>query len=167
MPTPRPAPAVGARPATPRGKAQRPECSQAASAWNLARRGKPAPMAPEQVFSILAKCRAMKKLGGRAAMARAAGQEAKAQHLEHVARSGQPLTAQARTQRAVELARLRRTKAARRERPPVPINREALQISCKGCNASRPRRFAEDPARRKWYAIHRNTRFVARLTGGK
>ena len=39
------------------GKAARPECSQAASAWNLIRHGKASPMPREMVFKVLAKCR--------------------------------------------------------------------------------------------------------------
>jgi hypothetical protein len=48
---------------------------------------------------------------------------------------------------------------------PQPIDTTARRQSIRFCNASRARRFSVDPARRAWYAAHRQRRFSTGLFG--
>jgi len=77
-----------------RSKTGNPACSAAMSAWKLGR-GTPA------VHAMLAKCRAQASGRRQATLARAGGNEARAQHLEH--RSKQGDTAKERADRAAAL----------------------------------------------------------------
>jgi hypothetical protein len=47
--------------------------------------------------------------------------------------------------------------------PPIPIDSDAQRAARLACNATRPRRFATDPARRRYYAAHRSGRFARRF----
>jgi hypothetical protein len=82
-----------------RSKTGNPACSAAMSAWKLGR-GTPA------VHAMLAKCRAQAAGRRQATLARAGGNEARAQHLEH--RSKQGMTGKERLVKAKELAEKRR-----------------------------------------------------------
>lgn len=100
--------------ASARSKTGNPMCSQAASAWNLARHGKPPGMPRDQIFKVLAKCRTQGRTLKQAAEAEQAGQGAKAQHLRHRVVKGQA------TGKAERLERARDLKRQRAERKPTP-----------------------------------------------
>jgi hypothetical protein len=62
------------------------------------------------------------------------------------------------------LARCRKAHAAKAARPRAqPIDKAAYKCSVAGCNASYPRRFSTDPAKRQYYSDARSKRFSARL----
>ncbi len=82
-----------------RSKTGNPACSAAMSAWKLGH-GTPA------VHAMLAKCRAQAAGRRQAMLARAGGNEARAQHLEH--RSKQGMTGKERLAKAKELAEKRK-----------------------------------------------------------
>lgn len=90
--------------AASRGKTGDPKCSEAVSAW-VRRKATP------ETHKQLAKCRAMARTGGQAAKLRSAGQEAKAQHLEHRVASGGPLGVAERRAKAKALVAERAAKA--------------------------------------------------------
>jgi hypothetical protein len=79
----------------PRSKTGDADCSAATSAWKSGR-------ATPETHKQLAKCRAMTKTAKQATLQRAAGNEAKAQALEHRVASKGPLTAKARREEATK-----------------------------------------------------------------
>lgn len=91
---------AGGRLASARSKTGDPKCSSAASAW--ARH-----QASPEDFKTLAHCRAIVRRQGQAQALRGAGQEAKAQHVEHIAASGDAVTNKERTARAKALREIR------------------------------------------------------------
>lgn len=111
-----------------------PQCSEAMSTWQNARRGNPVSMALEVAFSILGKCRAKARALKQAAGHRGAGSEARAQALEHRATSGGPVTAKERLAKARELRASRA--AAQPSRPaakaapaPKPLHEQAMEAA--------------------------------------
>jgi hypothetical protein len=98
----------------PRSKTGNAKCSDAVSAWKTGR-------ATPETHQQLAQCRA--EAGGQRAVAaqRNAGQEGRAQHLEHRLKSGQPLTAKARQAQAQQLA------TQRQQARQAPLSEEEFQ----------------------------------------
>lgn len=105
MPKSAPLRNVGGRLVSAKSRTGRSECSSAMSQW------KTSGMTP-QVAAILGKCRAIAHQKNRAAGARAAGNEAKAQHWEKNAERG--MTMKARASKARELRAARAEKMASR-----------------------------------------------------
>src|SRR6185437_4167377 len=72
------------------------ECSKAASELRTGKHS-------ESTFTTLAECRAQALGHAKAHRQRAAGHEARAQHIEHMIKSNKPLGAKARKAKAAEL----------------------------------------------------------------
>lgn len=45
----------------------------------------------------------------------------------------------------------------------MTIDVQAHRIACKANNGGRRRRYSTDPARKRWYATNRASRFAARI----
>lgn len=100
--------------ASSKSKTHDPKCSAAVSAWVRHQ-------ATAETHKQLAACRAAARTGGQAEKLRGAGQEAKAQHLEHRVASGEPLTKKERLAKAKEL----RAERAAKKRPEPTAATEA------------------------------------------
>lgn len=98
----------GGKLASARSKTGDSKCSAAMSAKVNARHGNPVAMALDVANKILGECRAKAHALRQGTLHRAAGNEAKAQALEHRATSGKPVSAKARIERAKELREQRR-----------------------------------------------------------
>jgi hypothetical protein len=96
---------VNGRLASSRSKTGLAECSQAASDWKTGKGG-------AETQKILGHCRSVARGQARAHLQRAAGHEARAQHFEHVLKSGGPVTAKGRKAAAREKRAGRAAKAA-------------------------------------------------------
>jgi hypothetical protein len=133
----------------PRSKTGDADCSAATSAWKSGR-------ATPETHKQLAKCRAMTKTAKQATLHRAAGNEAKAQALEHRVASKGPLTAKARreeaTKRVQERAGMNQARAERQaaaseqarvaaagEPPPENHEEQARQAAVAAIRAHRAR----------------------------
>ncbi len=154
-----------------RSKTGNPACSAAMSAWKLGR-GTP------EVHAMLARCRAMAAGRRQAELSRAAGNEARAQHLEH--RSKQGLTGKDRLAKARELAEKRKAGRTPAEKPaPAPESAKtnvrnmagAFRVSRQSIMANRQHRVGPGDGRtiedqNKDSRLGNTKRIVDRMLGG-
>lgn len=94
---------VNGRLVSAKSKTGDPQCSEAMSAKVNARLGNPISMALDVANKVLGRCRSAARRLKQGALHRSAGNEAKAQHQEHIARSGGPVTAKERAAKAREI----------------------------------------------------------------
>ena len=111
-----------------RSKTGDPKCSSAVSAWKTGH-------ATSETFKTLAHCRAIARGAANAHRQRAAGHEARAQHLEHMIKSGKPLGAKDRAARAKALQGER----AAKRKPVEPAAQPAKQPKSRDTGARRQR----------------------------
>lgn len=109
------------------------ECSSAVSAW---RTGK----GSAEVHKTLAHCRSVARGKAQAHLQRAAGHELRAQHIEHIMKSGAPVTAKGRKARAgtlkETLASRRAARAGAKSAPaPAPRPKGTILDLSRGVNA--------------------------------
>jgi hypothetical protein len=84
-----------------------PKCSQAVSAWKTGK-------ATSETHHQLALCRSMAQTAAKAHRQRAAGHEARAQHFEHLLRTGAPLSQTARHEQVAQAQAMRESGRIRR-----------------------------------------------------